>query len=105
GPELMSGDSPELWLIAGPNGAGKTTFSQRKPLRDLLAHVVLVNPDDVALQILRQQGYSSFEEPDSETLRTAFLNAAARSLDDVEQRLARNEAVAAETVLSTAKYQ
>jgi predicted ABC-type ATPase len=101
----MRGDSPELWLIAGPNGAGKTTFSQQKPLSDLLGHVVLVNPDDVALQILQQQGYSSFHDPDSGTLRSAFLNAAARSLDDVEQRLTRNEAVAAETVLSTTKYQ
>lgn len=66
---------------------------------------MLVNPDDLTLQILRQQGYSSFDEPDADLLRSAFLSAAAQSLVEVEQRLANNEAVAAETVLSTTKYQ
>jgi predicted ABC-type ATPase len=91
-------------MIGGPNGAGKTTLVQREPLRQLLAHVVTLNPDDVTRRLIQQQGYSSFLSTPEDLLQAAFIRAAEEVFADLEARLARCEAVAVESVLSTGKY-
>ncbi len=100
----MAASSSELWLIAGPNGAGKTTFTQRKPLNDLLANVRLLNADDLTLQLLRSQGYCSFDEPSDLVLKETFIAAAEQTMTELLSALSTHEPIATETVLSTSKF-
>jgi len=93
---------PEFWLVAGPNGAGKTTLVQAGALP---AHVRRLNPYDRTLQLLRQRGVPSFAAAAKAVLREANLQAAEEVFAELNDRLARNEPVGVETVLSTDKYQ
>lgn len=100
-------DTPELWLIAGPNGAGKTTATLKHPLSGLLTGVHFLNPDVRTLELLQQRGIASFAEASRQpaVLRELNIQAAEDSHAELVQRLRAGEAVAVETVLSTAKYQ
>ena len=44
---------PEVVIIAGPNGAGKTTFA-REYLAQTKKHLVFVNADEIARELLHQ---------------------------------------------------
>jgi len=96
---------PELWIVAGPNGAGKTTLVQSAPLAALLPHVAFLNPDDVALDCLRQAGFHGFADAPDRALKEAFRAAANSVLASLIARLEASEAVVVETVLSSGKYQ
>jgi len=93
--------APEFWLIGGPNGAGKTTLVKTGCIP---AHVSLLNPDALTLDLLRRQGIKSFEAAPPDVLLRTNLQAAEETFADLERRLSRDEAVCVETVLSTDKY-
>jgi predicted ABC-type ATPase len=44
---------PEVVIVAGPNGAGKTTFA-REYLRARQKHLVFVNADEIARELVHQ---------------------------------------------------
>lgn len=92
---------PEFWLIAGPNGAGKTTLVSAGGVPD---HVHLVNPDDVTLRLLREEGFKTFSDVPKPLLKELNIRAAELAFADLRNRVARNQPVAVETVLSTDKY-
>jgi predicted ABC-type ATPase len=94
----------ELWLVAGPNGAGKTTLVHRGPLAALLTHATFLNPDDVALELLRDAGYRSFSDVPSDLLTKFFLEAANAVFEKLTTILVAGEPVVVETVLSSNKY-
>ncbi len=94
----------ELWIVAGPNGAGKTTFVQGEPLSDLISHATYLNPDDIALAILRGKGIPTFSDAPDAIRTQAFLEAAIAVFNKLIARLATGEAVVVETVMSTDKY-
>lgn len=48
----MSGDRPQIWVVAGPNGAGKTTLTSRWVANRL----PIVNPDEIAQRLPRIGG-------------------------------------------------
>lgn len=93
-----------LWLIAGPNGAGKTTLAQSPEFRDLIGVSTVINPDELALEMLHQRGVSSFAGASRELLQETFLAAAEMTLQRVSAAVDTGEAIAVETVLSTPKY-
>jgi len=94
----------EFWIVAGPNGAGKTTLVQAHPIRHLLPRVKFLNPDDLALELLRSHGLRGFADAPPESLQRAFLDAANAVQTELEAALDRGEAVGVETVLSSDKY-
>jgi len=94
----------EFWIVAGPNGAGKTTVVQVHPIALLLPHVRFLNPDDIALELLTQQGWKRFADAPNSALQNAFLEAANLVEAELRARLSRGEAVGVETVLSSDKY-
>jgi predicted ABC-type ATPase len=94
----------EFWIVAGPNGAGKSTLVQRGPLADRINPATFLNPDDVALEILRGRRFSTFAAAPPDVLRKAFLDAANAVFDDMTARIPGGEAVVVETVLSSDKY-
>lgn len=96
--------APEFWIVAGPNGAGKTTLVQAHPIRLLLPAAHFVNPDDVALGLLRARGYRNFFEPSESILHAAFLEAANRVEQQLRAALQNGQPIGVETVLSSDKY-
>jgi predicted ABC-type ATPase len=94
----------ELWIVAGPNGAGKTTLVQRGALSKHIAHVTFLNPDDIALAMLRKRGFETFADAEQSVLERVFLEAADAVMETVESKVETGAAVGVETVLSSDKY-
>ncbi|MFM2296271.1 MAG: hypothetical protein RLZZ350_2684 [Verrucomicrobiota bacterium] len=93
---------PQLWLFAGPNGAGKSTFTQFPEWSRHIRH--FLNADELTRELLRVQGLPSFAAAPTEVLHQVNLAAAKKVFAEVARLLDAGEAVAVETVLSTAKY-
>jgi predicted ABC-type ATPase len=81
---------PALLVIAGPNGSGKTTITARLRSERWSEGVEYLNPDDVA-----RDRFGDWNSP------TAVLQAAQWTEGRREERLARGEGIAFETVFST----
>jgi predicted ABC-type ATPase len=97
--------APELWIVAGPNGAGKTTLTHWPPVAKLLGSLLILNPDDLTLKLLRDRGLSAFADASPELLASTFLEAARFVEAAVWRRLRQRQSVLVESVLSTSKYQ
>ncbi len=94
----------EFWIVAGPNGAGKTTFLQVEPIFSLLPSVSFINPDDIALQLLKSRGRRGFADATGTEIVEAYRGAANLSLDELTRKLRSGESAGVETVLSSDKY-
>src|SRR5689334_5846256 len=97
--------NPTFWIVAGPNGAGKTTLAQSGPISELVKDVEFLNPDDVSLEMLHNQGYARWSEVPENTLRDTFVRAAETVFERIQTVLGQGLSVGVETVLSTDKYQ
>ncbi|HWW76448.1 MAG TPA: zeta toxin family protein [Pyrinomonadaceae bacterium] len=87
----MSGDSPQVVVIAGPNGAGKTTLAPFL-LRDTFGLTVYVNADSIA------HGLSAFN-PEAAAVESGRI-----MLKRLRDLASRKETFAFETTLSTRSY-
>lgn len=94
---------PQFWIVAGANGAGKTTIA-KGAARHLLPNTRLLNPDEIAMQLLKRSGIRSYKDATIHQRKSAFIKGAEKVLKDASERLARGESVCVETVLSTEKY-
>src|SRR6266446_6468279 len=93
-----------LWIVGGPNGAGKTTLASHPRFQRLLRGVRFLNPDEFALQRLREAGRQGFGDATMEELRHCFIEAAKAVERELSAGLARGDALGVESVLSTRKY-
>lgn len=86
-----------IWLVAGINGAGKSTISTTPSLLEFMGVSSVINPDQMARDIARDQSVS---------YELANLSAAILSQAMVfnEAVYSPDPAIAIETVLSTRKY-
>jgi predicted ABC-type ATPase len=96
---------PELWIVGGPNGAGKTTCVQREPITELLPGVAFLNPDEYTLKKIRSLEYQGFHDAPADVQMRLFVESADEVYAELEQAIARGEAVGVESVLSSPKYQ
>ena len=86
-----------IWFVAGINGAGKSTVATTPALLDFMGVSAVINPDQMARDIARDQGI---------TYELANLSAAILSQAMIfnEFVFSPDPAIAIETVLSTRKY-
>ena len=59
------------------------TLVRANPIRLLLPEVTFLNPDDVALELLRSRGFKSFPETPESVLSPLFLEAASKHFPNV----------------------
>ena len=96
-------NATQLWLFAGPNGAGKSTLAKSPEFARLFAPPFL-NPDDLCLRLLIQNGFDGFQDAPPEIQRICSIEAANSIYRQVETHLNSGQKVGVETVLSTDKY-
>lgn len=93
-----------FWIVAGPNGAGKTTLVQSGPIAELVRDVEFLNPDDVSLLMLCNQGFAGWSDVPEKILRDTFIRAADAVFQQIKSALEQGRSIGVETVLSTDKY-